>query len=124
MNLCEFLEDIHPDSYVIVEMDEKIIFASKVHDIAEEDSCMYWIKSKSIMFKEDGIIHISVEDEEAVDREIEENLKRRFSNILSNIIDDYYLSELIKEQLLNVIKSAKQFSLRKKQMSMTCSYQN
>lgn len=114
MNLCEFLEDIHPDSYVIVEMDGKIIFASKVHDIAEEDSCMYWIKSKSIMFKEDGIIHISVEDEEAVDREIEENLKRRFSNILSNIIDDYNSSELIKEQLLNVIKSAKQFSQRKK----------
>lgn len=60
MNLCEFLENMHPDCFVIVEMNGEIIMGSKVGDISAEDSCMYWIQAESISLNGDDIMHIPV----------------------------------------------------------------
>ena len=59
MNLCEFFECMDPETVVIVECNGENIFLSKVCDISEDESVAYWIKSKSIVFK-DGVMLIPV----------------------------------------------------------------
>ena len=60
MNLCEFFECMDPETIVIVEWNGENIFSSKVCNISEDESVMYWIKSESIVFK-DGVMIIPVE---------------------------------------------------------------
>ena len=60
MNLCDFFEYMDPETDVIVEWNGEKIFSSKVCNISEDETVMYWIKSESIVLK-DGVMLIPVE---------------------------------------------------------------
>lgn len=64
MNLCDFFEYIDPETNVIVVWKGENIFSSKVCNISEDESVMYWIKSESIVLKEDGVMIIPVEHQD------------------------------------------------------------
>ena len=67
MNLCEFFECMDPETVVIVECNGENIFFSFVCDISEDESVAYWIKSKSIVFK-DGVMLIPVEHQDEINK--------------------------------------------------------
>ena len=74
MNLCDFFEYMDPETDVIVEWNGEKIFSSKVCNISEDETVMYWIKSESIVLK-DGVMLIPVEHQEEINKRIEENRK-------------------------------------------------
>lgn len=114
MNLWDFLENLHPESLVVLENNGEMIMKSKVCDISEDDFCMYWIKAESIVLNGDGILHIPVVHQDEVNREIEEDRKSDFVNILNEMINDANLTESIKVQLMSVIQQAKHYSYYRK----------
>ena len=63
MNLSDFFEYMNPETVVIVEWNGEAMFSSKVCDISEDESVMYWIRSESIILK-DGVMLIPVEHQE------------------------------------------------------------
>ena len=67
MNLCDFFEYMDPETDVIVEWNGEKIFSSKVCNISEDESVMYWIKSGSIVFK-DGVMLIPVEHQDEINK--------------------------------------------------------
>ena len=67
MNLCEFFECMAPETVVIVECNGENVFSSKVCNISEDESVAYWIKSKSIVFK-DGVMLIPVEHQDEINK--------------------------------------------------------
>lgn len=74
MNLCEFFECMDSETDVIVEWNGENIFSSKVCNISEDESVMYWIKSESIVLK-DGVMIIPVEHQDEINKRIEANRK-------------------------------------------------
>ena len=70
MNLCDFFEYMDPETDVIVEWNGENIFSSKVCNISEDESVMYWIKSESIVLK-DGVMIIPVEHQDEINKRIE-----------------------------------------------------
>ena len=87
MNLCEFFEYMDPETDVIVEWNEEVIFSAKVCDISEEESVMYWIRPESIVFK-DGVMLIKVEHQEEINKQIKENRKSAFLEDVTNHADN------------------------------------
>lgn len=74
MNLCDFFEYMDPETDVIVEWNGEKIFSSKVCNISEDETVMYWIKSESIVLK-DGVMLIPVEHQDEINKRIEANWK-------------------------------------------------
>ena len=72
MNLSEFFECMDSETLVVVEWNGEAIFSSKICDISEDESVMYWIKSESIVLK-DGVMLIQVEHQDEINNQIEEN---------------------------------------------------
>ena len=72
MNLCDFFEYMDPETDVIVEWNGENIFSSKVCNISEDESVMYWIKLESIVLK-DGAMIIPVEHQDEINKRIEAN---------------------------------------------------
>ena len=75
MNLCDFFEYMDPETDVIVEWNGENIFSSKVCNISEDESVMYWIKLESIVLK-DGVMFIPVEHQDEINKRIEANRTR------------------------------------------------
>jgi len=72
MNLCDFFEYMDPETVVIVEWNGEVIFSSRVCDISEDESVMYWIRTESVVLK-CGIMLIPVEHQDEINKQIEEN---------------------------------------------------
>ena len=52
MNLFDFLENWHPNTLIIVEAEDNIIFEGTVKDIPLEISCKYWVQEGTV--RKDG----------------------------------------------------------------------
>lgn len=93
MNLCEFLENLVPECRVTVEMGGVVIFCSKVCDISEDDSCMYWIPPGSVNIVGDGVLHIPAVHQDEINKRIEEErrneLERKGLEDFSGAITDH-----------------------------------
>ena len=87
MNLSDFFEYMDPETVVIVEWNGEVIFSSKVCDISEEESVMYWIRSESIILKDDGEMLIKVVHQEEINKQIKENRKSACSEDVTNHAD-------------------------------------
>ena len=81
MNLSEFFECMNPETSVAIEWNGEEIFSSKVCDISEDESVMYWIKAESIVLK-DGIMYIPVEHHDEINMQLEE---KRSSTCIENV---------------------------------------
>lgn len=85
MNLFDFLENWHPNTLIIVEAEDNIIFEGTVKDIPLEISCKYWVQEGTVR-KDGEKVVIPVEYEAEINRRIEEQNSISFSDILSNIL--------------------------------------
>ena len=67
MNLFDFLENWHPNTLIIVEVEDNIIFEGTVKDIPLEISCKYWVQEGTVR-KDGEKVVIPVEYEAEINR--------------------------------------------------------
>lgn len=105
MNLFDFLENWHPNTLIIVEAEDYIIFEGTVKDIPLETSCKYWVQEGTVR-KDGEKVVIPVKYEAEINRRIEEQNSISFSDILSNILSiiDLMGNEMNTEYLHNGIE--------------------
>lgn len=93
MNLNEFSECMAPETIVVIEWNGEEIFSSKICDISEDESVLYWIITESIVLK-DGVMHIPVEHQDTINKQLEENLDSAFIEDIANRVDDFRIRNL------------------------------
>ena len=98
MNLFDFLENWHPNTLIIVEAEDNIIFEGTVKDIPLEISCKYWVQEGTVR-KDGEKVVIPVKYEAEINRRIEEQNSISFSDILSNILSIIDSNDYLKEAL-------------------------
>ena len=96
MNLFDFLENWHPNTLIIVEAEDYIIFEGTVKDIPLETSCKYWVQEGTVR-KDGEKVVIPVKYEAEINRRIEEQNSISFSDILSNILSIIDSNDYLKE---------------------------
>lgn len=113
MNLFDFLENWHPNTLIIVEVEDNIIFEGTVKDIPLEISCKYWVQEG--MVRKDGEkVVIPVEYEAEINRRIEEQNSISFSDILSNILSIIDSNDYLKEAFESMVRSAHSYTYYRK----------
>ena len=113
MNLFDFLENWHPNTLIIVEAEDYIIFEGTVKDIPLETSCKYWVQEGTVR-KDGEKVVIPVEYEAEINRRIEEQNSISFSDILSNILSIIDSSDYIKEAFESMVRSAHSYTYYRK----------
>lgn len=109
MNLFDFLENWHPNTLIIVEAEDNIIFEGTVKDIPLEISCKYWVQEGTVR-KDGEKVVIPVKYEAEINRRIEEQNTDILSNILSIIDSNDYL----KEAFESMVRSAHSYTYYRK----------
>ena len=113
MNLFDFLENWHPNTLIIVEAEDYIIFEGTVKDIPLETSCKYWVQEGTVRKDgEKGVIPVKYEAE--INRRIEEQNSISFSDILSNILSIIDSNDYLKEAFESMVRSAHSYTYYRK----------
>ena len=113
MNLFDFLENWHPNTLIIVEAEDNIIFEGTVKDIPLEISCKYWAQEGTVR-KDGEKVVIPVEYEAEINRRIEEQNSISFSDILSNILSIIDSHDYLKETFESMVRSAHSYTYYRK----------
>lgn len=113
MNLFDFLENWHPNTLIIVEAEDYIIFEGTVKDIPLEISCKYWVQEGTVR-KDGEKVVIPVEYEAEINRRIEEQNSISFSDILSNILSIIDSHDYLKETFESMVRSAHSYTYYRK----------
>lgn len=113
MNLFDFLESWHPNTLIIVEVEDNIIFEGTVKDIPLEISCKYWVQEGTVR-KDGEKVVIPVEYEAEINRRIEEQNSISFSDILSNILSIIDSNDYLKEAFESMVRSAHSYTYYRK----------
>ena len=113
MNLFDFLENWHPNTLIIVEAEDYIIFEGTVKDIPLEISCKYWVQEGTVR-KDGEKVVIPVEYEAEINRRIEEQNSISFSDILSNILSIIDSHDYLKEAFESMVRSAHSYTYYRK----------
>ena len=113
MNLFDFLENWHPNTLIIVEAEDNIIFEGTVKDIPLEISCKYWVQEGTVR-KDGEKVVIPVEYEAEINRRIEEQNSISFSDILSNILSIIDSHDYLKETFESMVRSAHSYTYYRK----------
>lgn len=113
MNLFDFLENWHPNTLIIVEAEDNIIFEGTVKDIPLEISCKYWVQEGTVR-KDGEKVVIPVEYEAEINRRIEEQNSISFSDILSNILSIIDSHVYLKETFESMVRSAHSYTYYRK----------
>lgn len=113
MNLFDFLENWHPNTLIIVEVEDNIIFEGTVKDIPLEISCKYWVQEGTVR-KDGEKVVIPVEYEAEINRRIEEQNSISFSDILSNILSIIDSHDCLKEAFESMVRSAHSYTYYRK----------
>ena len=113
MNLFDFLENWHPNTLIIVEAEDNIIFEGTVKDIPLEISCKYWVQEGTVR-KDGEKVVIPVESEAEINRRIEEQNSISFSDILSNILSIIDSHDYLKETFESMVRSAHSYTYYRK----------
>lgn len=113
MNLFDFLENWHPNTLIIVEAEDYIIFEGTVKDIPLETSCKYWVQEGTVR-KDGEKVVIPVEYEAEINRRIEEQNSISFSDILSNILSIIDSNDYLKEAFESMVRSAHSYTYYRK----------
>lgn len=113
MNLFDFLENWHPNTLIIVEVEDNIIFEGTVKDIPLEISCKYWVQEGTVR-KDGEKVVIPVEYEAEINRRIEEQNSISFSDILSNILSIIDSHDYLKEAFESMVRSAHSYTYYRK----------
>lgn len=113
MNLFDFLENWHPNTLIIVEAEDNIIFEGTVKDIPLEISCKYWVQEGTVR-KDGEKVVIPVEYEAEINRRIEEQNSISFSDILSNILSIIDSNDYLKEAFESMVRSAHSYTYYRK----------
>ena len=113
MNLFDFLENWHPNTLIIVEAEDNIIFEGTVQDIPLEISCKYWVQEGTVR-KDGEKVVIPVEYEAEINRRIEEQNSISFSDILSNILRIIDSHDYLKETFESMVRSAHSYTYYRK----------
>ena len=113
MNLFDFLENWHPNTLIIVEAEDNIIFEGTVKDIPLEISCKYWVQEGTVR-KDGEKVVIPVEYEAEINRRIEEQNSISFSDILSNILRIIDSHDYLKETFESMVRSAHSYTYYRK----------
>lgn len=113
MNLFDFLENWHPNTLIIVEAEDYIIFEGTVKDIPLETSCKYWVQEGTVR-KDGEKVVIPVEYEAEINRRIEEQNSISFSDILSNILSIIDSHDYLKETFESMVRSAHSYTYYRK----------
>lgn len=113
MNLFDFLENWHPNTLIIVEVEDNIIFEGTVKDIPLEISCKYWVQEGTVR-KDGEKVVIPVEYEAEINRRIEEQNSISFSDILSNILSIIDSNDYLKEAFESMVRNAHSYTYYRK----------
>ena len=113
MNLFDFLENWHPNTLIIVEAEDNIIFEGTVKEIPLEISCKYWVQEGTVR-KDGEKVVIPVEYEAEINRRIEEQNSISFSDILSNILSIIDSHDYLKETFESMVRSAHSYTYYRK----------
>ena len=113
MNLFDFLENWHPNTLIIVEAEDNIIFEGTVKDIPLEISCKYWVQEGTVR-KDGEKVVIPVKYEAEINRRIEEQNSISFSDILSNILSIIDSNDYLKEAFESMVRSAHSYTYYRK----------
>lgn len=113
MNLFDFLENWHPNTLIIVEAEDYIIFEGTVKDIPLETSCKYWVQEGTVR-KDGEKVVIPVKYEVEINRRIEEQNSISFSDILSNILSIIDSNDYLKEAFESMVRSAHSYTYYRK----------
>ena len=113
MHLFDFLENWHPNTLIIVEVEDNIIFEGTVKDIPLEISCKYWVQEGTVR-KDGEKVVIPVEYEAEINRRIEEQNSISFSDILSNILSIIDSNDYLKEAFESMVRSAHSYTYYRK----------
>lgn len=113
MNLFDFLENWHPNTLIIVEVEDNIIFEGTVKDIPLEISCKYWVQEGTVR-KDGEKVVIPVKYEAEINRRIEEQNSISFSDILSNILSIIDSNDYLKEAFESMVRSAHSYTYYRK----------
>ena len=113
MNLFDFLENWHPNTFIIVEAEDYIIFVGTVKDIPLETSCKYWVQEGTVR-KDGEKVVIPVKYEAEINRRIEEQNSISFSDILSNILSIIDSNDYLKEAFESMVRSAHSYTYYRK----------
>lgn len=113
MNLFDFLENWHPNTLIIVEAEDNIIFEGTVKDIPLEISCKYWVQEGTVR-KDGEKVVIPVEYEAEINRRVEEQNSISFSDILSNILSIIDSHDYLKETFESMVRSAHSYTYYRK----------
>ena len=113
MNLFDFLENWHPNTLIIVEAEDNIIFEGTVKDIPLEISCKYWVQEGAVR-KDGEKVVIPVKYEAEINRRIEEQNSISFSDILSNILSIIDSNDYLKEAFESMVRSAHSYTYYRK----------
>ena len=113
MNLFDFLENWHPNTLIIVEVEDNIIFEGTVQDIPLEISCKYWVQEGTVR-KDGEKVVIPVEYEAEINRRIEEQNSISFSDILSNILSIIDSNDYLKEAFESMVRSTHSYTYYRK----------
>lgn len=113
MNLFDFLENWHPNTLIIVEAEDNIIFEGTVKDIPLEISCKYWVQEGTVR-KDGEKVVIPVKYEAEINRRIEEQNSISFSDILSNILSIIDSNDYLKEAFESMVRSAYSYTYYRK----------
>lgn len=113
MNLFDFLENWHPNTLIIVEVEDNIIFEGTVKDIPLEISCKYWVQEGTVR-KDGEKVVIPVEYEAEINRRIEEQNSISFSDILSNILSIIDSNDYLKEAFESMVRRAHSYTYYRK----------
>ena len=113
MNLFDFLENWHPNTLIIVEVEDNIIFEGTVKDIPLEISCKYWVQEGTVR-KDGEKVVIPVEYEAEINRRIEEQNSISVSDILSNILSIIDSNDYLKEAFESMVRSAHSYTYYRK----------
>lgn len=113
MNLFDFLENWHPNTLIIVEVEDNIIFEGTVKDIPLEISCKYWVQEGTVR-KDGEKVVIPAEYEAEINRRIEEQNSISFSDILSNILSIIDSNDYLKEAFESMVRSAHSYTYYRK----------
>ena len=113
MNLFDFLENWHPNTLIIVEAEDNIIFEGTVKDIPLEISCKYWVQEGTVR-KDGEKVVIPVKYEAEINRRIEEQNSISFSDIISNILSIIDSNDYLKEAFESMVRSAHSYTYYRK----------
>ena len=116
MNLFEFLENLHPNTSIIVVTDDNEIFRGLIKDSSLELLIKYWVKEGMVRNARDGMV-ISVEHEDIIKKRLNELNNIDFHDILQKIMNEVQKSELIKEAFDSMIRSANYYCYYRKNWS-------